>query len=100
VSQSLKLRLEPGQPVLIIDHTLKNLGRLPILTSVYEHNFLVLDHQTGPDFSVRLLFSITPKQPIKTDLGAVEGNRILYRKELEGNDVFVRTVHLPESTIA
>jgi hypothetical protein len=83
------LRLKPGQPVLVIDHTLKNLGRLPILTNVYDHNFLVLDHQTtGPDFSVHLPFSITPKQPIKTSLGAVEGNRILYRKELEGNDVF------------
>jgi hypothetical protein len=83
------LRVKPGQPVLVIDHTLKNLGRLPILTNVYDHNFLVLDHQTtGPDFSVRLPFSITPKQPVKTDLGAVEGNRILYRKELEGNDVF------------
>jgi hypothetical protein len=83
------LRLKPGQPVLVIDHTLKNIGRLPILTSVYDHNFLVLDHQTtGPDFSVRLPFSITSKQPIKTNLGSVEGNRIRYRKELEGNDVF------------
>jgi hypothetical protein len=83
------LRLKPGQPILVIDHTLKNIGRLPILTSVFDHNFLVLDHQTtGPDFSVRLPFSITPKQPIKADLGTVEGDRILYRKELEGREVF------------
>jgi hypothetical protein len=83
------LRFVPGQPVLIIDHTLTNLGRLPIDTSVYDHNFLVLDHQTtGPDFSVRLPFSVTPEKPIKVALGAVEGDRILYRKALEGRDVF------------
>jgi hypothetical protein len=83
------LRFAPGQPILVMEHTLKNLGRLPILTNVYNHNFLVLDHQTtGLDFSVRLPFSITPEKPIKADLGAVEGDRILYRKKLEGNDVF------------
>jgi hypothetical protein len=83
------VRLDPGRPILIIDHTLKNLGRLPILTSVYNHNFLVLDSQTtGPDFSVRLPFSIKSERPIKADLGTVDGNRILYNKLLEGRDVF------------
>lgn len=83
------LRLEPGRPVLVIEHTLKNLGRLPIITSVYDHNFLVLDHQTtGPDFQVSFPFPIQPEKPIKASLGAVEGNRILYRKELQGRDVF------------
>jgi hypothetical protein len=87
------LRLEPGQPILVIDHTLKNLGRLPILTSVYDHNFLVLDHQTtGPDFSVRLPFSITPERPIKADLGTIDNDRIQYRKKLEGHDVFTAKI--------
>jgi hypothetical protein len=87
------LRLEPGQPILVIDHTLKNLGRLPILTNVYDHNFLVLDHQTtGPDFTVRLPFSITPEKPIKADLGAIDNDHILYRKNLEGKDVFTAKI--------
>jgi hypothetical protein len=83
------LRMEPGQPVLVIEHVIKNLGRLPILADVYDHNFLVLDHQTtGPDFRVTFPFSITPEKPIKTELGAVQGNRIMYRKPLQGRDVF------------
>jgi hypothetical protein len=87
------LRLEPGRPVLVIEHVLKNLGRLPIVTSVYDHNFLVLDHQaTGPDFQIRFPFPIQSEKPIKADLGAIEGNRILYRKNLQGRDVF--TVHV------
>lgn len=87
------LRLVPGQPNLVIEHTLKNIGRLPIRTNVYDHNFLVLDRQpTGPDFSVRLPFTIKPEAPIKTDLGAVQGDRIHYLKQLEGRDTF--TVHI------
>jgi hypothetical protein len=83
------LRLDPIRPVLTIEHTLKNLGRLPIETEVYDHNFLVLDHQTtGPDLSVRLPFPITPEKPIKADLGMIDGNRIVYRRPLEGRDVF------------
>lgn len=87
------LRLVPGRPNLVMEHTLKNVGRLPIVTNVYDHNFLVLDHQpTGPDFSVKLPFSIKPEGPIKSDLGAVEGDGIRYRKQLEGRDTF--TIHI------
>ncbi len=83
------LRLVPGKPVLVMDHVLKNLGREPIVTDVFNHNFLVLDHQAaGPDFSARLPFPIVPEKPIKGELGAVEGDRISYRKQLEGKEVF------------
>ncbi|QHN03969.1 hypothetical protein FTO74_11740 [Granulicella sp. WH15] len=83
------LRLLPGKPVLVMDHVLKNLGREPIVTEVFNHNFLVLDHQpTGPGFSVSLPFAIAPEKPIKRDLGTVDGNRISYRKQLEGKEVF------------
>jgi hypothetical protein len=72
-----------------MNHTLKNLGRLPIVTSVYNHNFLVLDRQTtGPDFSIRLPFPITPLKPIKAQLGTIDGDRILYRRPLQANEVF------------
>jgi len=88
-----KLRLLPGKSVLVIDHSLKNVGRLPIDTDVYNHNFLVLDHQaTGPDFKISLPFPIKPERPIKDNLGAVEGRQIVYRKQLEGREVF--TVHI------
>ena len=42
---------------LVLEHRLENTGRKPIATSVYNHNFFTLDHQTtGPDFVVRFPF--------------------------------------------
>jgi hypothetical protein len=83
------LRLTPGEPVLTMRHSLKNLGRLPIVSDVFNHNFLVLDHQTtGPDFTIRLPFPIEPIKPIKRDLGEIDGSTISYRKQLEGKETF------------
>lgn len=81
------LRLVPGQPRMMIEHTLKNMGRLPIETDVYDHNFTVLDHQPiGPDFSITLPFAIHLDRPIKSELGAVEGKRIVYRRLLADHE--------------
>jgi hypothetical protein len=87
------VRLLPGQPRMMIEHTITNLGKRPIETSVYDHNFLVLDKQSiGPDFSITLPFKIRLKKPINQELGKVEGNRILYRKQMEGRDLFTASI--------
>jgi hypothetical protein len=83
------IRLAAKKAVLIIDHTLKNEGNVAIDTSVYDHNFLVLDRQPiGPDFSVTVPFDIHAEMPVNANLGNVERKRISYRKPLEGHDVF------------
>jgi hypothetical protein len=83
------VRLVPGKPEMLIEHRLTNTGKRPIESSVYDHNFLVLDHQTtGPDFAVTVPFTIHPAKPYRTDLGKVEGNKISYVKKLEGRDIF------------
>ena len=83
------VRLVPGKPQMIIEHHLTNIGKRSIATSVYDHNFLVLDHQPiGPDFTVTLPFEIHPVRPVRTALGAVDGNKIHYVKELQGRDMF------------
>jgi hypothetical protein len=83
------VRLVQGKPEMVIEHQLTNVGKKVIESSVYDHNFLVLDHQTtGPDFTVTLPFSIHAGKPYKTDLGNVDGNKISYVKKLEGRDVF------------
>jgi hypothetical protein len=52
---------------LVLEHQLKNTGRKTIATSVYEHNFFMLDGEpTGPDSVVRFTF-----EPRAT--GALEG---------------------------
>jgi hypothetical protein len=83
------VRLVPGKPQMLIEHSLKNIGKRPIDSSVYDHNFLVLDKQPiSPDFVVTLPFDIQPTRPIKSTVGAVEKNRITYRKQLEEKDRF------------
>ena len=82
------VRLEPGQPRMAIEHTLKNLGRLPIVTDVYCHNFTAIDHQPiGPDYSIALPFAIKLDSAPDPALAAAEGNRFVYRKLFVDHDV-------------
>lgn len=81
------VRLVPGKPQMVIEHRLTNTGKRPIETSVYDHNFLVLDKQTiGPDFRITLPFAIHAGKPINQELGTIDGKTIAYRKVLEGPD--------------
>jgi hypothetical protein len=83
------VRLVPAKPQMVIEHRLTNIGKRPIASSVYDHNFLVLDNQTiGPDFTITLPFEIHPATPVKAELGSVTGKTIAYRKLLEGHDQF------------
>lgn len=83
------VRLVPGKPQMTIEHRLTNIGQRTIATSVYDHNFLVLDHRTiGPDFTVILPFEIRTERPVNSALGAVDGKAIHYVKELHGRDLF------------
>jgi hypothetical protein len=82
------VRLVPGKPEMVLEHSLRNTGKKPISTSVYEHNFYMLDHQpTGPDYIVRFPFKIHPEADLR---GAAEarGTDFTYLKELqEGQSV-------------
>ena len=83
------VRLIAGKPQMVIEHRLTNIGKRPIASSVYDHNFLVLDNQgIGPDFTITLPFEIHPIKPFHGDLGAVNGKTITYLKKLEGHDQF------------
>ena len=67
---------------MVLEHSLKNTGKKPISTSVYEHNFYMLDHQpAGPDYSVRFPFEVHPQADLQ---GAAEsrGKEFTYLKEL------------------
>jgi 6-phosphogluconolactonase len=83
------LELIPGKPVLVIRHSLKNLGRLPIATDLYDHNFVNLDERTtGPDFKISFPFAPRFLKPVDGDLCRIEGNQILYNRPLAGRDEF------------
>jgi hypothetical protein len=68
---------------LVLEHRLKNTGRKPIATSVYEHNFFMLDRQpTGPDFVVRFPFDLTAVAPLN-GLAEIRGKDFVYLQELQ-----------------
>lgn len=76
------VRLSPGRPEMVLEHSLKNTGRQMIETPVYEHNFLVMDDQpSGPDFVIKVPFVI---QPARDRLGVLEvrGKEVVFTREL------------------
>ncbi len=82
------VRLVPGKPEMILEHHLKNTGRRGINSTVYGHNFLMLDHQTiGPDFTVTVPFQIQSDPPPHQDVAEVRGNQFIYARALVGKDV-------------
>ncbi len=82
------VRLVPGKAEMVLEHSLRNTGRKAIVTSVYEHNFYMLDHQpAGPGYSVRFPFDVHPQANLN---GAAEarGKEFTYLNELqEGQSV-------------
>ena len=81
------LRLDGNR--LILEHRLRNTGRKTISTSVYEHNFFMLDGQaSGPDTVVRFRFDPRAKADLH-GLAETEGTDLRYLHELErGQTVF------------
>ncbi len=81
-----RLTLSPQSPELIIDHVLVNTGDKIIETSVYNHNFFVIDNQpTGPDFVVRFPFDLRSESDLK-GYASVRGNEFAYLKEIPTGD--------------
>ena len=79
------VRLIPGKPEMVLEHSLQNTGRQAIRTSVYDHNFLVLDKQpVGPDYVITLPFAIEAQKLKGAELARIDGHQFGYRKQLEG----------------
>ena len=82
------VRLTKDKPEMVLEHSLKNTGRRTIQSTVYNHNFLVLDKQPpGPDFSITVPFQIQSPQPPNQELAKIRGNQIVYLKVLENQEV-------------
>ena len=86
------LKLTPGKPEMVLTHTLKNSGARAIKTSVYNHNFLVLDQRPpGPGVTITVPFQIEPVKLPQGELAEVRGKQIVYLKTLTGKE----TVAMP-----
>jgi len=76
------VRLSPGQPEMVLEHSLKNTGWSVIETPVYNHNFLVMDDQpSGPDFVIRVPFEIELAHD-RLDVLRVRGKEVVFSREV------------------
>lgn len=77
------VRLSKGKPELVLEHSLKNTGQKFIETSVYNHNFFVIDKQpTGPQIAIRFPFAVKGEGKGFGSTINVEENSLLYSREL------------------
>lgn len=80
---SKTVKLVPGKSEMMLTHRLRNTGSKSIETEVYDHNFLILDHEPiGPDFTIFSTYPIKPIAPPATGLMEVKSNQVRYLKTI------------------
>jgi hypothetical protein len=78
---------------MVLIHTLKNTGPRAIHTTVYNHNFLVLDRQPpGAGVTNSVPFQIHSPQPPDKDFAEIQANKIVYLKTLKDQDKVAMTI--------
>ncbi len=81
------IRLIPGKPEMVIEHSLKNTGTKPIVSTVYDHNFWTLDNLApGPGLVIKFPFELQATRPPNKNFAEIRGNEFVYTKELENKD--------------
>jgi hypothetical protein len=78
------VQLSKGKPELVLSHILKNTGKEIIDTSVYDHNFFMIDKEPiGPGYVVRLPYTIKSEGvDNSSDFSELKGNELLYRRRV------------------
>lgn len=77
------VKLTKGKPELVLEHSLKNTGRKPIDTAVYDHNFFVIDNEVvGPDVVVKFPFEPKAVTDLK-DMAQLRGHELVYNHDLQ-----------------
>jgi hypothetical protein len=86
---SKTVKLVKDKPMMVLSHSLKNTGTKTIETSVFDHNFLVIDQQpTGPGFEVT--FPLNPNEklnPRMEEYAKMKDNQLTFLKELDRRNV-------------
>jgi hypothetical protein len=84
-SYSKTVRVLPGKAELVIEDTLRNTGKKPIDTTVYNHHFMTIS--PGED-AVELAapFTLTQARPMPADVVKFDGARMTYLRGLTGEE--------------
>ncbi len=78
------VRLASGKPQLVLEHRLRNTGKKPLFSDVYEHNFYMLDRKpTSADVVVTFPFEVKAVNAWKPGLVELKGKQLVYLKDLK-----------------
>jgi hypothetical protein len=81
------VKLVSGKAELVLAHSLKNTGKQSIETTVYNHNFFMIDQQlVGPDYTVQFPFNLPAESSRSGDPGRITGDRIEFLRALGPQD--------------
>jgi len=84
-SYTKSVRLVPGKATLVIEDRLKNTGKKPIDTTVYNHHFMTLS--PGNDaLELQAPFSLAHARPMPADVVKFDGARMTYLRGLTGQE--------------
>jgi hypothetical protein len=79
--------LSDNKPELVLDHRLINVGSALIETSVYNHNFFVIDEEpTGPGIRTIFPYKITAEGRGFGSLVEAVDNELKFLRQLEGRE--------------
>jgi hypothetical protein len=81
------IRLVGDTSQLIIEHHLKNTGKLPISTRLYDHNFLTIDGmKVGSEYSISVPYNIQATRQPDRKFVPINGSNATYIADLQGQD--------------
>ena len=81
------IRLLGDTSALVIEHRLKNTGKLPIQSKVYDHNFLTMDGLgVGSAYSIEVPYKIERKRLPDSKFVRIDGSTAEYIADLQGTD--------------
>ena len=80
------IRLLDDKPEMVIEHSRKNTGKLPIKSLLYDHNFTLFDNLPTADISVTVPYEIKSTRPPDAAAALITGNRFVYAKGVENTE--------------
>jgi len=81
------IQLTRNEPEFVLTHTLKNTGTKPLKTSVYNHNFIVIDQKSvGKGFEITFSKSVSGSKIKNSGFTKVVDNKIVFTKDFSKYD--------------
>lgn len=82
-----KVKLVSGSSELHLEHRITNTGDRTIETTVYNHNFMMIDQEpTGPNYEITFPFELSGRGLGIGEIAVFDGRRIKFLREMTGSE--------------